>query len=151
MIPDSAHVYYNRGKAKRGLLDYEGAILDYNKAIQLNPAFKEAIVSRAVAKTFLGDREGAIADYDRCTALFPAYAMPYYNRGGLYLEEKKHELALADFKLAVELDPKYLKAIMAYADLLAYLGKKDQACIYYLKAEKLGDGAAISKRLFNCK
>ena len=29
--------YNNRGTAKRGLMDYDGAIADYRKSLELNP------------------------------------------------------------------------------------------------------------------
>lgn len=35
--PNNAEAYNNRGIAKRNINDYEGALLDYNKAIEINP------------------------------------------------------------------------------------------------------------------
>ena len=32
-----AMAYNNRGTAKRGLMDYDGAIADYRKSLELNP------------------------------------------------------------------------------------------------------------------
>lgn len=39
-----AEIYYNRGSNKYNLSDYEGAILDFNKAIELNPDFTYAYI-----------------------------------------------------------------------------------------------------------
>ena len=38
--------YYNMGVCKDELGDYRGAILDYNKAIELDPEFNEAYINR---------------------------------------------------------------------------------------------------------
>ena len=36
-MSQTAEYYYNRGLAKSDLQDYDGAIADYTKAIELNP------------------------------------------------------------------------------------------------------------------
>ena len=38
-MSQTAEYYYNRGNAKYDLQDYDGAIADYTKAIELNPNY----------------------------------------------------------------------------------------------------------------
>ncbi|HBE16890.1 MAG TPA: hypothetical protein DDW51_04565, partial [Cyanobacteria bacterium UBA11367] len=57
--------YYNRGVARSALGDKEGAIADYNQAIDINPNDAEAYNNRGVARSALGDKEGEIADYNQ--------------------------------------------------------------------------------------
>jgi lipoprotein NlpI len=43
--------------------DYEGAIKDFNKAIELDPSRASAYSSRGLAKYYLLNKEGACADW----------------------------------------------------------------------------------------
>ena len=73
--------YFNRAVAKYNLLDYEGAIADYTKAIELNPNYAEVFFNRGMCKAFLQDFRGAIADCTKAIELNPNYAEAYFNRG----------------------------------------------------------------------
>ena len=85
-LPEDAAAYTNRGLAKYELEDYEGAIADYDRAIELKPKFAEAYYNRGVAKGFLGDHEGAIADF----------ALAYKNRGTVKFALRDERRAKAD-------------------------------------------------------
>jgi tetratricopeptide (TPR) repeat protein len=61
--PDLAVPYYNRAIAKTALSEMEGAIEDYDKAIENDPKMVTAWYNRAYAKYTLGDHEGACADW----------------------------------------------------------------------------------------
>ena len=47
--------------------DLDGAIADYNRAIELNPKYASAYYNRGNAKEAKGDLDGAIADFKRAT------------------------------------------------------------------------------------
>ena len=66
----------NRGLAKTFLKEYEGAIKDYDKAIELDPNFAPAYHNRGIAKYELKQYSEAIADYDKAIELDPNYAQP---------------------------------------------------------------------------
>jgi tetratricopeptide (TPR) repeat protein len=67
---DYAIAYYNRGVAKSNLGRNEAAILDYNKAIELNPNHANAYYNRGLAKSALGDKTGAKKDYEKAVKLY---------------------------------------------------------------------------------
>ena len=62
--PQDAQAYASRGNAKSGLEDYRGAILDFSKAIELEPNGRYYYY-RGLAKSNLNDFAGAILDFDK--------------------------------------------------------------------------------------
>ena len=53
-----------RGICKYELTDYDGAVSDYNRAIELDPDNVSAYNMRAGLKLHIGDLEGAIEDFN---------------------------------------------------------------------------------------
>ena len=45
--------------------DYQSAILDCNKAIEINPQYRDAFIVRGSAKSLIGNYQGAMADYGK--------------------------------------------------------------------------------------
>ena len=67
--PEFALAYLGRGAAKQTKGDLDGAIADYDNAIQCNPNAEAAYRNRASVKKAKGDLEGAKADYAKADAL----------------------------------------------------------------------------------
>ena len=59
----SADTYFLRGNKKIELGDYNGAISDYNKAINLKPDFRYAFYKRGCARNKLGQTRKAKSDF----------------------------------------------------------------------------------------
>lgn len=55
--------YYYRASCKRNLQDIDGAIVDFNKTIEINPAFAEAYLNLALIYDYQNDREKACIYY----------------------------------------------------------------------------------------
>ena len=108
--PDSsieAMAYTYRGIAKDEMGDYEGAIADYDRAIEINPQYARAYSNRGITKDNMGGHKGAIADYDRAIEINPQYAGAYNNRGTAKDNMGDHTDAIADYDRAIEIDPQY--------------------------------------------
>ena len=58
-------VYSMRGNAKRDLNDFDGAILDQNKALDFDPLYADGYFNRAIAKFKKGNFDSAINDYSQ--------------------------------------------------------------------------------------
>ena len=73
MQRDSRHAnaYNLRGSAKAALKDYDGAIADISKAIELKPDFAEAYWERGLAKQKSGQQKEAEADFQKAKELDP--------------------------------------------------------------------------------
>jgi Flp pilus assembly protein TadD len=66
-----AVAYNNRGDAFHNNKDYDRAITDCNKAIELGPNFARAYVTRGSAYFNKSNRHRAIADYRKALELDP--------------------------------------------------------------------------------
>jgi tetratricopeptide (TPR) repeat protein len=95
-------------KSQKG--DYRGAIIDYDKALALNPQFEEIYFRRAVARTLIKDWQGAEADYTKAIASKPEYAEAYLHRGSIRNTLNNWRGAKTDFDLALALNPNSLPA-----------------------------------------
>ena len=83
--------------------DWQGAIADYTKAIEINPYDADAYNNRGNARKNLGDKEGAIADYNKAIEINPYDAAAYGNRGLLYYELVDRQRAISDMQKAAQL------------------------------------------------
>jgi serine/threonine protein kinase/predicted TPR repeat methyltransferase len=94
---------YHRADAREKLGDYEGAVEDAARALELDPAFADAWDMRAVARVGLGDRSGAVEDWTRFLELRPGNLPALCNRGNVRAKMGDHEGAIADLSRALEL------------------------------------------------
>jgi tetratricopeptide (TPR) repeat protein len=103
LTPDLVEEDNHRGIAKFELGDKQGAILDYNRAITIDPQDAFAYYNRGVAKFELGDKQGAILDFDRVIAIDPQDAEAYSNRGAVKLALGNKQGAIADLTKGAQL------------------------------------------------
>jgi tetratricopeptide (TPR) repeat protein/TolB-like protein len=101
--------------------EVERAILDYTKALEMNPRDAGAYVNRASAYLSRGKYDLAIADCCRALEINARLAQAYGNRGLAYLETGKPDRAISDFNRVLEIDPRDTKAHVKRA--LAYINK----------------------------
>ncbi len=67
--PDNPNAYFSRAVVKNELFTWKAAIKDYDKALELAPAFLGALINRGDLKLENGDYEGALDDYNRVLTL----------------------------------------------------------------------------------
>jgi len=68
--PNNAIAYNTRGFARYQSGDKQGAIDDFNHALQIDPNLAEAYNNRGSARNDLGDKQGAIADFQKAANLY---------------------------------------------------------------------------------
>jgi tetratricopeptide (TPR) repeat protein len=91
--------------------EVDGALADYNKAIEINPQNYHAYTSRGDLKTDkLNNTNGALADYNKAIEIAPENPYAYNNRGFLKTKLNDTKGALADYNKAIEIDPRNLRA-----------------------------------------
>ena len=108
--PDPADAYNLLGHVKRTRGDLDGALADFNKAIELKPDLAAAWNNRGLVKQTKGDRVGALADFSRAIELKPDLAAAYNNCGEVKRARGDLDDALADYNRAIELKPEMAAA-----------------------------------------
>lgn len=105
-----AEAYAFRGRAKllqeeRSTRNYQSALEDCTKAVQINPKLAMAFAIRAAVQTHLARYPQALTDCKSALAINPALARAYTNRGTVFRATGKWQEAIADYTKAISLDP----------------------------------------------
>ena len=135
--------FFNRAQDKFELADYEEAILDYNKALELSPTEICLVYSmRGNAKRNLGDFDGAISDQNKALDFDPLFADGYFNRGIANFKKGDFDGAIQDYSQVIKINPKDSDALFNRANVKKEIGEMKGACEDWRKAADLGDNDA---------
>ncbi|MEM4641107.1 MAG: tetratricopeptide repeat protein [Candidatus Pacearchaeota archaeon] len=101
---NNPEAYYKRGVIYLIAGDaVEKAILDFRKAIELNPNFSEAYCALGMASHWVGNLEKAIECYNKAIEIDPNNVDAYFNRAAAYEALGKKDEAEKDYSKAMEL------------------------------------------------
>lgn len=103
--PNKARAYQNRGVVYQNQGKIEEALQDFNKALELKPAYDRALYNRGNIYLNQNDDVQALRDFNRALEISPAYDKALNNRGLIYLRRGQYAKALADFEKAMAIDP----------------------------------------------
>jgi tetratricopeptide (TPR) repeat protein len=117
----------SRGIAFHKQKDWDKAIADLGKAVELDPKDSNAIYNLGVVYEHKGDGDLAIADYTKAIALNPKDPDAHFARGNVYYDSDDFDNALKDYQMAIKLNPKHAAAILGRGLTYEQLGKPDKA------------------------
>jgi Tfp pilus assembly protein PilF len=126
--------YLNRGNAYKDLGNYSQAIVDYDKAIELDRTIAEAYFRRGNAYIALGNEKQAIEDYDRAIEINPTVAEFYINRADIYAAHGNEKQAIEDAKRAIEINPTIAEAYIIRGNAYKGIGNDKQAIVEFDRA-----------------
>lgn len=133
LYPDPVF-FIRRGVAFKNIDQFDKAIADYNKAIELKPDYADAYYNRARALDLKGEYDKAIADYNKAIAL-NANDPEYYNGLGVTLDNKgEYYRAIEEYNKALQLNPEYVDAITNQGVTWHNLKQYDKALALYSRA-----------------
>ena len=142
------NIFVNRGILSEELHDIEGARVDFERALAIdpgndlaiynllrlsndsqsidlytdlineNPEFDEPYAQRALAKYNIGDFRGALNDYNKAIQINNKSPENYLNRGLIREKLRDFRGAYNDFDLAIKLNPDYTKAYLNRGNVL---------------------------------
>ena len=144
----SAESLISLGGAKIYKGDYQGAIADYNLALQINPNNPDIYYQRGIAYFNLNNTKAALDDFNQVIRLNPKNYRGYVGRGNAYGNKKEYDRAIADFNQALKLNSNYAKAYIGRGNAYYYKGDYNSALVNQNQALKLdpNDAAAYNGR-----
>jgi tetratricopeptide (TPR) repeat protein len=84
------------------------AIEEFNKALELDPNYGEALNGLAYTYAYMGDYAEAIEYFKRYAAVSPGDANPFDSMGELYFRMGQLDEALAKYKEAIDVKPDFM-------------------------------------------
>lgn len=100
---EEAEKQLKSGKDKLLNSDFQGALKDLDKSIELNPDIDQAWFYRANVKMNLRDYQGSINDFNTCLKLNPYFTDAWVNRGNVKFIQGDRNGACEDWMKAKEL------------------------------------------------
>ncbi len=146
--PGSYLAYWMRGNYKNDVKDFQSALQDYNRTLQMHPNFAECLTNRGNIYNELKDYKAALQDMDRSIKLDSTVAEAFNNRGIAYNGLGDTASALKDYNKALQLDPELQNAYDNRGVLKAIMGNLTGAMADVNKALILdpNDGETYSNR-----
>ncbi len=119
--------WFNLGCSYADADRFTEAIAQYDRSIELSPAFAIAYNNRAEACVHLGRYTQATADCVKAIELRPAFAAAYVNLGNVLMLTRRRDQAISAYDKAILLMPGLAKAHLNRARALAEANRLDSA------------------------
>jgi len=110
MDPIQAKQAYDAGVRLVQATRYDQAILNFDRAIDLQPQFADAYLMRARSYVAIYKPDAAIPDFTKVAAIRPTDPIPLAERGFAYMDKKDWAHAAEDATRALAMDSKLARA-----------------------------------------
>ena len=118
---------------------YGESICHFSKAIEADPHFQAAYMSRGAAWVKAGNIDKAMEDFQKVIEINPNDPRAYHFRGLAHLKKGEREKAKQNFDKAIELDDRYGIAHYSRGTTLSELGDLDRAGKDMVMAARIGE------------
>ena len=136
--------YNNRGLNYKENREFDRAIKDFDKALELNTDFAEVYNNRGNVYRSTSDFSKAFEDYNMAIRLKPNFAEAYNNRGVAYGIKDQVDKAITDFDKAIGLSPAFADAYCNRGNAYLLTGDVDKAIEDYSRSIKHAPKDAMS-------
>lgn len=104
-INEVVEMHYNNGIAYHQKGEYDKAVAEFTKSIELDSKYEPAYHYRGLSISYKNEHILAIIDFTKSIQLNPRNAYSYIYRGNMYYALKDFDKAVADYSKAIELIP----------------------------------------------
>jgi len=139
-----AIVFYNLGRIYKASGEYDSAVINYKKAINLNPfeeEYTKAIKAIAQEMAKKGDTEyrrqefdDAIKNYLKAITYFPEYTTALFKIARTYFKLKDYENTKLYLEKNLEVDPNQEQSEKMLGDIYKGMGDNENAILHYNNA-----------------
>ncbi len=147
--PNDTYTLLDRGLLYDNKKEFDLAIQDYNKVIELDPTYTEAYYWRGYLNYYEFDNvEQALSDFSKAIELNPEDERAFRERAFVNEDLENYDAALKDYDKAIELDPTNSNVVYWRGHLYFYdLDNNEQALSDFSKAIELNpeDARAYNK------
>ncbi|XP_045424232.1 tetratricopeptide repeat protein 6 isoform X2 [Lemur catta] len=145
--PDFAEGFYQQGLCK-AKLHKDNSILDFNRAITLDPKHYQAYLSRVAFYGSKGRYSKAILNCNEAIKIYPGSVRAYVYRGALKYCNRTYKLAITDLTTAINMDKKCYVAFYNRALCYTKIKEVQMALIDYGIVLLLDAGETITLNTF---
>ena len=133
-----AEFYESEGSAYLEKRQYDKAIFNFNRAIEMNTADASAYYNRGRAYGEQGQYDQAISDYSKALEINRMYGDTYFYRGLAYHAKGQYNQAISDYTKALEINPGDGGTYYARGFTYYFRGEYLKSLVDIKKAESLG-------------
>src|SRR5688572_1878859 len=90
--------------------EFMEALLNLNKAIEVDPTYAAAYYVRGNIKDAFDDRHGAMKDYNLAIEKNPKFADAFFSRGNVKMKLQDYYGAIDDYSAAIKINENYIDA-----------------------------------------
>ncbi|UII20571.1 tetratricopeptide repeat protein [Fulvivirga ligni] len=117
---NGGYAYWDRAISKERLEDYEGALLDFDKAVEQSPEKTNFLYFRGSLRYRLNDIEGSLSDLNKAIELWDRYTHAKLLRAYIYTKKGLYNNALEDYD-SISFTPNQIKN-QSYDEDIYYRG-----------------------------
>jgi len=128
---ENSRAYNKRGLAHASMRNYEQAIIDYNRSIELDPNYVDPYHNRSIVYLMMDNYGQSLIDCNKTITLAPDFMPAYINRGITYTGLRHYDLAAADYTTVLELTPENFYAYYNRGNTNLWTSKYEDAIADY--------------------
>ena len=132
-FPNNYTLYNILGSILVAQKNFDKAIINYKKSIQINPNYAMGYNNLAVILVRLRKFDESVDNYQQAIKIKPDYVEAYNNLGLAFKEFGKFDKSIDSFRQAIQIRPDYVAAHKNLGNLLRKIGRVDDARKYFNK------------------
>lgn len=126
-IAQTAKDYAQKGIDFYEKHEYTEALINLNKAVEVDPNYAAAYFLRGNIKDSFDDRHGAMKDYNVALEKNPKFADAFFARGNVKMKLQDYYGAISDYSSAIAINENYIEAYFNRGRAKQYLQAYEDA------------------------